>query len=396
MANLYKEKIKQTYSILKEKDIDMWLTFVKESSITHDPIMDMFLPDNVTWQSAFIFSKDGTSCQIVGSIEEAKFKAFDLFDETIGYIQSVKEPLIEYIKKKNPSKIAINYSVNNTLADGLTHGMFLTLESYLNEMGFKGKLISSEEIVSALKGRKSTAEIEIMVKAVEETLKIYDRVTGYIKPGLSELDIAAYIKGLVKENGWGLAWEEEHCPAVFTGPDAQGAHSDPTGKKVEKGHVINIDFGINYKGYCSDIQRTWYVLKDGETVAPPEVQKGFDVIVESIQRAADFIKPGVLGCEVDDVSRNYIVENGYVEYPHGLGHQVGTQAHDGGCGLFPRWERYGNLPFIPLEENQVFTIEPRLPIESYGVATIEEEVLVTKTGCKFLSKPQKELIYIKS
>lgn len=396
MANLFKEKIKQAYSILKEKDIDMWLTFVKESSITHDPVMDMFLPDNVTWQSAFILCKDGTSCQIVGSIEEKKFAAFELFDETIGYVQSVKEPLQNYIKKKNPARIAINYSVNNTLADGLTHGMYITLKQYLDDMNFSGELISSEEIISALKGRKSAAEIEIMTKAVEETLKIYDRVTEYIKPGLTELDIAAYIKGLVKENGWGLAWEEEHCPAVFTGPDAQGAHSDPTHKKVEKGHVINIDFGINYKGYCSDIQRTWYVLKDGETTAPPEVQKGFDVIVESIQRSADFIRPGVLGCEVDDVARNYIVENGYEEYPHGLGHQVGTQAHDGGGGLFPRWERYGNLPFIPLEENQVYTIEPRLPIENYGVATIEEEVLVTSGGCRFISTPQKELIYIRS
>jgi Xaa-Pro aminopeptidase len=396
MANLFKEKIKQAYNILKEKDIDMWLTFVKESSITHDPVMDMFLPDNVTWQSAFILCKDGTSCQIVGSIEEKKFAAFELFDETIGYVQSVKEPLQNYIKKKNPSRIAINYSVNNTLADGLTHGMYITLKQYLDDMNFTGTLISSEEIISALKGRKSAAEIELMTKAVEETLKIYDKVTAFIRPGLTELDIAAYIKGIVKENGWGLAWEEEHCPAVFTGPDAQGAHSDPTHKKVEKGHVINIDFGINYNGYCSDIQRTWYVLKDGETTAPPEVQKGFDVIVESIQRSADFIRPGVLGCEVDDVARNYIVENGYEEYPHGLGHQVGTQAHDGGGGLFPRWERYGNLPFIPLEENQVYTIEPRLPIENYGVATIEEEVLVTSDGCRFISTPQKELIYIRS
>jgi Xaa-Pro aminopeptidase len=101
-------------------------------------------------------------------------------------------------------------------------------------MNFTGTLISSEEIISALKGRKSAAEIELMTKAVEETLKIYDKVTAFIRPGLTELDIAAYIKGIVKENGWGLAWEEEHCPAVFTGPDAQGAHSDPTHKKVEK------------------------------------------------------------------------------------------------------------------------------------------------------------------
>jgi|GEM_PF-3739610 len=63
-------------------------------------------------------------------------------------------------------------------------------------------------------------------------------------------------------------------------------------------------------------------------------------------------------------------------------------------GLFPSWEKYGNLPFLKLEESQVYTIEPRLYVEGYGTATIEEEVVVTKTGCEFLSKPQKELILI--
>ena len=109
---------------------------------------------------------------------------------------------------------------------------------------------------------------------------------------------------------------------------------------------------------------------------------------------ADAIKPGVTGVEMDDIARNYIVKNGYPEYPHGLGHQVGKEVHDGGAGLFPSWEKYGNAPFLKLEERQVFTIEPRLPVEGYGVSTLEEEVYLTKSGCKFISKPQKELILV--
>ena len=61
-------------------------------------------------------------------------------------------------------------------------------------------------------------------------------------------------------------------------------------------------------------------------------------------------------------------------------------------GLFPRWERYGNTPFMSLEESQVFTIEPRLTVNGYGTSTLEEEVVLTNDGCKFLSKPQKKLI----
>ncbi len=98
---------------------------------------------------------------------------------------------------------------------------------------------------------------------------------------------------------------------------------------------------------------------------------------------------------MDDIARNYIIDNGYEEFPHGLGHQVGKEAHDGGGGLLPRWEKYGNSPFMEIEESQVYTIEPRLYVEGYGTATIEEEVFVTKNGCRFISKPQKELILIK-
>jgi Xaa-Pro aminopeptidase len=137
-------------------------------------------------------------------------------------------------------------------------------------------------------------------------------------------------------------------------------------------------------------------LKKGEKKAPAEVEKGFNVIRDSIQMVADQLKPGVKGCDMDDIARNYILSQGYEEYPHGLGHQVGRQVHDGGAGLYPRWERYGNTPFLQLEEFQVFTIEPRLTVKDYGTSTLEEEVVLTKNGCKYLSKPQKKLMLIKS
>jgi len=63
--------------------------------------------------------------------------------------------------------------------------------------------------------------------------------------------------------------------------------------------------------------------------------------------------------------------------------------------LAPKWERYGNLPYMRLEERQVFTIEPRLTIDGYGIATVEEEVVITKDGIEWLSEPQKEIYLIK-
>lgn len=396
MSNqIIKEKINQAIEILKEKNIDMWITFARETKVTKDPMIDMIVGEHSTWQSAFIINRDGETAAIVGSIEEENIVKTGLYQKVIGYVKSVKEPLVEYLNDKKPSSIAINYSKNSVLSDGLTYGMYLLLNDYLEGTEFKDRLVSAEEIISALRGRKSDSELAIMKEAIDETLKIFDAVTKFIKPGLTEKDVAEYVKKLMREKGFQPAWDEETCPAVFTGPNPAGAHSGPTDRKIEKGHLVNMDFGIKYKGYCSDLQRTWYVLRDGETKAPAEVQKGFEVIRDAIQKVADAIKPGVTGVEMDDIARNYITQQGYPEYPHGLGHQVGREVHDGGAGLFPRWERYGNTPYMKLEERQVFTIEPRLPVEGYGVSTIEEEVVITKDGCEFLSPPQKELILIR-
>jgi Xaa-Pro aminopeptidase len=391
---ILKEKIQQAIGILNEKDIDMWLTFVRESSIITDPVMDMIVGESCTWETAFIICKDGDTAVIVGSLEKDKYEKNGFYKNIIGYLKSIKKPLVEYIGSKDPKNIAVNYSKNSVLADGLTYGMYQILLDHLEGTDYRNRLISSEEIISALRGRKSATEISIMKEAIKETLIIFDSVTKFIKPGVSEIQIADFIKKIVVKKGFSLAWEEDHCPAVFTGPDTQSAHSGPTNRKVKPGHLVNIDFGIRYKGYCSDLQRTWYVLKKGEKVAPPEVERGFNVIRDSIQLVAEKLKPGVKGCDLDDIARNYILSQGYEEYPHGLGHQVGRQVHDGGAGLFPRWERYGNTPFIALEESQVFTIEPRLTVKDYGTSTLEEEVILTSTGCKFLSKRQKKLMLI--
>lgn len=392
---IIKEKIKQAVEILNEKKIDMWLTFVRETKVSKDPMVDMIIGEHLTWQSAFIINKDGDTAAIIGSIEEENIRKADIYKYLVGYVQSIKEPLLNYLDLKRPKNIAINFSKNSVLADGLTVGMYQLLQEYFKNTLYENKLISSEEVISALRGRKCPTEISIMKEAIAETLKIFDEVTQYIKPGKTEIDVANFVRKKLIERNLQPAWDSETCPAVFTGPNPSSAHSGPTERIIQKGHVVSMDFGIKYKGYCSDLQRCWYVLQDEEISAPKPVQKGFDVIKNAIQKVADEIKPGVIGAEMDDIARNYIVKNGYPEYPHGLGHQVGREVHDGGAGLFPRWERYGQAPFMKLEAGQIFTIEPRLPVDGYGVVTVEEEVLITEDGCEFLSSPQKELILIR-
>jgi len=389
------DKIEQAAKLLSEKEIDMWLIYVRETGNMKDPMMDILVGTNATWQSAFIITKDGNTHAIIGSLEYENIKSVGTYKNIHPYLKSIKEKLLEVLEQIKPNKIAINYSKNSSLADGLTYGLYLDLLDNLKETDYINKLVSSEELVAALRGRKTAKELELIKEAIKETLKIFNEVTNYMKPGMTEKQIATFVQSLVKERGFELAWDKEYCPSVFSGPDTAGAHSGPTDRIIQHGHVVNMDFGLKINGYCSDLQRTWYVLRPNENNPPEEVQKGFNVIKESITRAANELKANKKGWEIDEVARNYIQINGYSEFPHGLGHQVGRSVHDGGALLGPKWERYGNLPMLEIEEGNVFTIEPRLTIENYGIATIEEMVYVTKDGCEFLSDRQNEIYLIR-
>jgi Xaa-Pro aminopeptidase len=390
------EKVMQAIDILNEPDTaaDCWLVLEKESEVLSDPVMDFIVGTGATWLSFFLYFKTGERYALVGNLDLEKFKRLELFDEIFPYKSSPREDLLKLLDKHDPRTIALNYSVDSPTADGLTYGKYLKLLELLEGTRYKDRFISAEGIIAKLRGRKSPEEVHRIKKAIEITLGIYDQVAANVTPGMTESEVARFITGERKKTGLPAAWEEDHCPAVFAGPQETGAHSGPTGRVLERGQVFNTDFGVRYEKYCSDLQRTWYLLEEGETEAPAAVKKGLDTIVQSIQLAFDALRPGAKGVDIDKIARDYIVSQGYKEYPHALGHQVGRSTHDGSALLAPAWERYGKLPFLPLEEGQIFTIEPRLYIDQ-GVVTIEEMVLITAEGAEWLSAPQREIYLIK-
>ncbi len=390
---MIKEKIDQAQGILREEGIDLWLTFVRESEVNADPALDLILGANCTWHSAFMIPAQGKASAIVGSLDETRIRETGGYT-VIGYTKSIREPLIGELKRLSPAKIAVNFSENDYMADGLSHGLYLSLMKYLEGTPFAGSLVSSENVVAKLRGRKSPEELKRIRAAVGLTEEIFSLVSGIMKPGLTEKDIAAFILQEVDRRGIDTAWERELCPSVFTGPESAGAHAGPTDRKIEPGHVLNIDFGVKLNDYVSDLQRTWYFLKKNERKAPADVMKAFETIRDAITLAAEKIRPGMEGKAVDAIARTYITDRGYVEFPHALGHQVGRRAHDGAGLLCPEWERYGNLPNLKIEEGQVYTLEPRIVLPGYGVATMEEIIVVRSAGGEFLSHPQRELYLI--
>jgi len=391
---LVTEKVNQAKALLREFDIDCWITFVRETEINGDPTLAYIGPAQLTWHSALIIGKSGRTRAIVGRFDVKSVEDCGAWDEVVGYVTSIREPLTEYLRELDPRTIAVNYSEGSEICDGITHGMFLTLRRYLAEIGMAERIVSAEPVISALRERKTAGEVASMREAIRHTQEIFALVAGFIRLGRTEKEIAAFMQAEVKRRGIGLAWEPTHCPSVFTGPSGAEAHYGPTDTAVALGHVLNMDFGVKVGGYVSDMQRTFYVLESGETAAPPDVQRGFDTVVAAVEQTKRAMRPGVEGREVDAVARRLIVEAGYDEYPHALGHQVGRFAHDGTALLGPTWEKYAGKPFKKLEPGMVFTIEPRLTVPGRGVCTIEEMVLVTNEGCEWLSTPQKELLLI--
>lgn len=394
--SLIQEKVNQAIEILKEHEIDMWLTFVRETSGIRDPALDFLIGANdLTWPSALILTRKGEKVAMIGNLEKDAISRLNVFNTVLGYDTAISDLLRDTITRLNPDRIAVNTSRNNVHADGLTHAMYEILREHLKGTPYAERLISAEPVINALRGRKTPAELARIRKAVEITDEIYKRTFDFIKVGKTEIEIGEYMHKLAHEYGVTYAWPAESCPAVNSGPDSPIGHSGPTEIKVERGHIIHFDFGVKYEDYCSDIQRVAYVLRAGETEAPPEVQRGFITVRTAIEKSREAMKAGVTGNSIDVISREIVTDAGYPEYPHALGHQLGRVAHDGGALLGPLWEKYGDSPNQKLEVGQVFTIEPGLAVKGCGHIGLEEDVTITENGAEYLGEPQREIVLIR-
>jgi Xaa-Pro dipeptidase len=135
----------------------------------------------------------------------------------------------------------------------------------------------------------------------------------------------------------------------------------------------------------------WYLPSAEEPEPPPAVSRAFRACLDAIEAARNVLYPGVAGWQVDAAARGALVAAGYPEYMHAVGHSVGLACHDGGPLLGPRWPRYGETPERPVEPSSVYTLELGTATER-GYIGLEDEVLVTEQGARYLSSAQRELI----
>lgn len=385
--DLIAEKLEQAARLVASSDLDVWLTFVRETTEGGDPVLPFLIEGGLTWQSALMVFRSGRKVAVVGNFDADPLVASGHWDEVVPYVQDIKGPLLEVLNREQRRRIGVNVSTDDDKADGLSHGMYLLLAEYLQ--GKPYELVSAESVVSALRGVKTSTEIDRIETAIEETEAIFDILPSQGLVGHTEREVYDLIQHWIDERGYSYGWDRTGNPIVNSGPDSMIGHGVPSDKiAISPGHIFHIDLGIVVQGYSSDIQRCWYVPKEGEDEAPEDVCRALDAVVGAISAGAAVLKPGIEGWQVDDAARSYLVTQGYEEYMHALGHQVGRMAHDGGTILAPRWERYGRSPYGKVRECEVYTLELGVTVEGRGYLGIEEIVVVTAHGPRWLTDRQ--------
>jgi len=382
------EKMAQAARYLDQHGIDLWLIYTSEGA---DPCLPLVTGVKTVGAGAFVLTRSGQRFALCSSIDAQDIEESGLFEQVIKYQEGLAAPLRELIGRLQPQQIALNYSKEEHLCDGLTLGRYRWLVDTLTGC-FDGRYVSSENFLKDLRSVKSPEEIRRIQKAIDITIEIYDAVFAQLRPGLSEKQIGQVFvaelekRGVVNGLDKGLS-----APMVLKG---NIAHRPPSDSVVESGDMVIVDFSVDYEGYVSDIARTAYFLQPGETDAPPAMKAAFDAAYGAISAAFACLKPGAIGWQVDQAARQYLLDHGMPEITHATGHQIGRETHDGGALLGPRWERYGAAPCGVLQENNVFTLEPTILPETKPFILTEENVLITADGAKYLSRRQESLVLI--
>lgn len=191
---------------------------------------------------------------------------------------------------------------------------------------------------------------------------------------MTEKQIAAWIEFYMKEQG---AEATSFDTIAASGIHSSMPHAIPTDRAPEDGDFLTMDFGCKVNGYCSDMTRTVVIGH-----ASVEQKNIYDIVLWAQEAALAAIRPGIMGCEVDEAARKVISAAGYGHcFGHGLGHSVGLMIHEMPC-FSPKDETV-------LEPGMVITVEPGIYIEgAYGVR-IEDLVVVTEDGCRNLTHAPK-------
>lgn len=279
----------------------------------------------------------------INDLSQDDYENFFMFCENVGF----EENYITYAKYK---ELIRKYKINN--------------------------LVETEHIIEKQRMIKDEEEISNLQKACEITDNCFSYLLTYIRPGMTEKQIADEIDEYYKRRTDGLAFDT----IVASGENSSKPHAVPTNRKIEENDIITIDMGCKVNGYCSDMTRTIFVGS-----IPEEMKKVYDLVLKNQVQTIEQMKDGVSTRLLTKMVENDFKLNGY-DLLHSLGHGVGLDIHE--------------APYVSyrsdaqLKENMVVTDEPGIYIPGKFGVRIEDTVQITKFGCISLTKSEKNYIVI--
>lgn len=260
--------------------------------------------------------------------------------------------------------------------DHINYGMIEDIKACTDAVD----VIPTSSLIEPLRYTKDSQEITLIKKACEIGDAAFSELLKIIRVGMTEAEAALELEYQMRKNGAeGLAFDT----ILLSGTRSSMPHGLPSDKVIENGDFVTIDFGALYKGYRSDMTRTFVM---GE--ATDEQRAVYASVLEAQKTGVSAVKNCVLGSFVDDRVKDVLVRDNYYEFAgKGLGHGIGLDLHE--------------QPFMSpicgqtLETGCVVTVEPGVYIPGWGGVRIEDTVIVTENACEIITHTPKELLIIK-
>jgi Xaa-Pro aminopeptidase len=390
---------------MRENAIDMWIVAGREG---HDDPNAMLLGGGYIGDVGYyVFTDRG-----VGRIERAALGVGGAaFDQCPVYdIKATPATLRDFVAARDPKRIGINVASEIGTADGLSHSLHERLRKTLGT-DLAGRLVSAEKLVSDFRSRNTATSLAAFSRAGEYSRTILERALSneVIRPGhTSTGDVAWWMMERLHEEGLGNSFG---LPSIYIlGPGPRGPVSGD--HVIQPGDLITVDWGVNYLTAYTDMKRMAYVLKPGENVVPPGVQRAFDQAVGIRRMILDVVRPGVTAGEAlaavnkrvadttglvlgryDDPSSDLAVSDVVIG-----SHSVGDLGHGSGPSIAdfnPLRMTYrltpGNLLSIELF---LYTVVPEWGARKIKIP-LEDDGVVTARGLEWAYPPNARILLVK-
>jgi Xaa-Pro aminopeptidase len=329
------------------------------------------VPSGLFEGSFAIAHRDGRLDVLSSLLEEESAQQAAKHDPTVTVHPMKDNTERERIVKKilpTPGTIALNYRE-------LTHETFLQIEKAFPS----AKWVDATQAVRKARMIKDASEIERIERAALIGSTVAKRIPSMLKTGITELELAAEIEYAMNREG---ASGRSFATIAGFGPDGAEPHFAPGARKLEPGMSIVCDFGAFYRRYASDITRSFRFGPRDE-----EMKRVHDTVFAAQEAALAAVHDGAIAKDVHGAAAKVIEASPFRgRFTHGLGHSIGLAVHDG-FGM-------NHMVEEPLQTGMTITIEPGIYLPGKGGVRIEDDIVVTDEGYRFLTRAPREYLEV--